>query len=133
MSEEDAHYKAATEAELRRVTHALARERERAEKAEAALADHRKRIWMPLSVREGMQSPEDWYEAGERIKERFQNEREEWRARAERYREALRRILHTVETSVPYTPPEGMGPLWMLVRQDARRALSDEQADPKVG
>jgi hypothetical protein len=48
------------------------------------------------------------------------------RAEAERLRGALKRILHTVETSVPYTPPEAMGALWALVRQDARRALKGE-------
>jgi hypothetical protein len=37
----------------------------RAQKAEADLADHRKRIWMPLSVREGTKSPEDWYLQGQ--------------------------------------------------------------------
>lgn len=69
-AEHEAH--AATKLVLENTQRAASRLWEERDEARRALEQYRKLIWLPLSVREGGKSPEEWYLAGQQLLQHYQ-------------------------------------------------------------
>lgn len=91
----------------------------------AQLAEHRKLIWMPLDVREGTTSPEEWYLQGQEFIKATQAEREEWATRARESQSAVAALHAALEELVATADDDdGYGDSFVATCDQARSVLA---------